>query len=186
MRQFGIIPNPEYYAALETERRQFPPVEPFSGQKAGESYVDFFARREARNEHKLEAETNQHWQTHLQREQNAKSQSCPGKKGARVFIWEQRDHFWIRRLVQRGEVEDKWVNFAESQRVYDSFANEWNLCTPLNPEAQVPYDDDNDNDNDFYSQAFAQDFDDNLPTGLSEEMQSKLNDASAVMQHVNK
>ncbi|CAK5266923.1 unnamed protein product [Mycena citricolor] len=190
MRQFGTFPNPEYYAALETKKRQFPPVEPHSGQKAGQIYTDFFACCKARNERKLAEETIEQRQTRLQREQNAKSQNCPGKKGARVFKWEKINDFWVRRLVQRNLVEEEWCDFAPSQRVYNSFANEWDLCAPLDPKAQVEYDDDDDSNDDpfgYYSSRanFAADFDDQLPTGLSDEVQSTLNNASAVLHHLD-
>ncbi|CAK5269517.1 unnamed protein product [Mycena citricolor] len=192
MRLFGTIPNPEYYAALKTEQRQFPPVEPHSGQKEGESYEEFFARCKTLNKRRLSQETDKDRQTRLQREHNAKSQSCPGKKGARVFIWEEVDKFWVRRLVQRNEVEEEWVNFAQSQRIYDSFRNEWDLCKPLDLTAQAIYDDDDDDDfcgdGDIYGGCFAgfdADFEDDLPVGLTARVQSTLNDPSSILQHVD-
>ncbi|CAK5265551.1 unnamed protein product [Mycena citricolor] len=203
MRQFGTIPNPEYYETLDSPQRQFPPVDPHSGQKPGEDYKDFFARRTVRNKRRLAAETPQQQQSRLQRERGALSHAAPGKKGARVFIWEEKEKFWICRLLQRNEVEDEWDDFAQSQRIYDSFSNEWDLCLPLDPTAVVSYSDDDDDDDDFgfgfyrnppaaaHPTEFRQDcdptddFEGELPAGLSVEVQSALSNASAILGQVD-
>ncbi|KAJ7085366.1 hypothetical protein B0H15DRAFT_738522, partial [Mycena belliarum] len=119
------------------------PVERHSGQSEGQSYIEFFARREERNKAKLAAETPENRQKRLSRLQAAEKQHCPSaKKGARVYIWEKINDFWVRKLLQRNEVEDEWGDFAPSQRIFDPFKNEWDLCEPLDPHATVPCDDD--------------------------------------------
>ncbi|KAJ7812892.1 hypothetical protein B0H14DRAFT_2198478, partial [Mycena olivaceomarginata] len=66
----------------------------------------------------------------LQREKNAAKGQVPGKssKAARVFVWEKVDGHYIRQAAGRTNYEDQWEAFAPSQRVYDSFRNEWDLC----------------------------------------------------------
>ncbi|KAJ6447666.1 hypothetical protein C8R47DRAFT_936360, partial [Mycena vitilis] len=121
------------------------PVERHSGQGEGQTYVEFFARREERNKAKLAAETTGNRQQRLSRLQAAEKQHCPSsKKGARVYIWEKTNDFWVRKLLQRNEVEDEWDNFASSQRVFDPFKNEWDLCEPLDSHAIVHDDWDDD------------------------------------------
>ncbi|KAK7034816.1 hypothetical protein R3P38DRAFT_2473874, partial [Favolaschia claudopus] len=70
------------------------------------------------------------------------------KKGARVFMWEEVNGFWVRKALIRSEVEDEWYEFAPSQRSFDPVKNEWDLCKPLDSKADVPdngeYDDDDD------------------------------------------
>ncbi|CAK5282763.1 unnamed protein product [Mycena citricolor] len=189
MRRDGVFINPEYYETLERRRQQFPPVEAHSGQKEGESFTEFFARRKAR---KLAEESPKQLQTRLQRENAARSQNCPGRKGARVFMWEQTEGFYIRRLVQRNCVEDEWSDFAPSQRVYDSFSNKWDLCSPLDPVARAEPSDDNDNDNDDFADIYgreaplqAGDFDAEMPDGLPPQVQSTLGNTTAVLQNLD-
>ncbi|CAK5275882.1 unnamed protein product [Mycena citricolor] len=193
IRHFGIFPNPDFYEALQPRKREFPPVEAHSGQRETETYTEFFARRKVRNETRVAAETSQQKQTRLQREKQAISQGCPGKKGPRVFVWEEKDKFWVHRLLQRNEVGDEWDEFAPSQRIFDSFHNKWDLCRPLDPAAVVLNDDDDNlaiyfpvayrgqtldpieiRSSDDLSSQFMDDFEDEPPAGLSAEIQSVL------------
>ncbi|KAJ7624584.1 hypothetical protein FB45DRAFT_1030718 [Roridomyces roridus] len=142
-RRWGILPNPEYLATVKPQP-QFPPVERHSDQSEGQTFTEFFARREERNSVKIAAETAQDRERRVSRLQAAEKQLCPSKRGARVFIWEKVEDFWVRKLLQRNMVEDEWDNFAHSQRVFDPFKNEWDLCEPLDPQAVVSYDSDED------------------------------------------
>ncbi|KAJ7079646.1 hypothetical protein B0H15DRAFT_1025506 [Mycena belliarum] len=183
-RRWGVLPNPDYFATVEPQL-QFPPVERHSGQSEGQSYIEFFARREERNKAKLAAETPENRQKRLSRLQAAEKQHCPSaKKGARVYIWEKINDFWVRKLLQRNEVEDEWGDFAPSQRIFDPFKNEWDLCEPLDPHATVPCDDDDD-DTTFEPPPTEQ-----LPVEvpsvtISAEAHSALDDASAALQYVD-
>ncbi|KAJ6512355.1 hypothetical protein DFH09DRAFT_1333337 [Mycena vulgaris] len=67
---------------------------------------------------------------------------------ARVFIWEEEeDGFFIRRAYNHTDAADCWDESTPNQRIYNSFSNQWDLCTALAPneeaEANHLYDDDN-------------------------------------------
>ncbi|KAK7038367.1 hypothetical protein R3P38DRAFT_3182459 [Favolaschia claudopus] len=147
-RRWGVLPNPDYLAAVEPEP-QLPPVQLYSGQKEGQSCAEFFARREERNAKIIAAASDKDRQKYTSRLEVSKKQQCPSsKKGARVFMWEEVNGFWVRKALIRGEVEDEWYEFAPSQRSFDPVKNEWDLCKPLDSKADVPdngeYDDDDD------------------------------------------
>jgi hypothetical protein len=105
-------------------------VEKFSGQRLGEEMSVFFARRKAANDSRALSENLEQRSARLQREKNAAKGQVPGKssKAARVFVWEKVDGHYIRQAAGRTNYEDQWEAFAPSQRVYDSFRNEWDLC----------------------------------------------------------
>ncbi|KAJ7468824.1 hypothetical protein B0H11DRAFT_1920835 [Mycena galericulata] len=136
------VASPPIDNPAENIRRQFPPVERHSGQKEGEDIHAFMARRKALNEKLAEKENSEARSQRLARELHAAKGNAPGKKGARVFIWEEEDGFFIRRAFNRSAAADDWDNFTERQRIYDSFSNQWDLCTALAPDDEP--EDDND------------------------------------------
>ncbi|KAK6984539.1 hypothetical protein R3P38DRAFT_2793470, partial [Favolaschia claudopus] len=69
----------------------FPAVERDSGQKAGEDIHAFMERRRLHNEKRAQHESFDARKARLAREQHASGGTAPGKKGARVFIWEEED-----------------------------------------------------------------------------------------------
>ncbi|KAJ7878414.1 hypothetical protein B0H13DRAFT_1631208, partial [Mycena leptocephala] len=113
-----------------------------SGQKAGEDVHTFFARHKAKYETWTANETSQNRDKRLAREAHASKGGPPGKKGATVFIWEEEDGFLIRRSINRVAAADMWDEYTTNQRVYDSWANQWDLCTALAPEEEAGADDD--------------------------------------------
>ncbi|KAK0464114.1 hypothetical protein IW261DRAFT_1347389 [Armillaria novae-zelandiae] len=130
-------------------RRDFPPVEKYSGQRAGEDWKSFFARRDAENAKRAEKETENARQERQQRIDHAAKQTVPGRKGARVFYWDEEDGFLIRRAGGRKNYDWHWGRFGAKQRRYDSFRNEWDLCEELDPQDEPTYisgDDDSDYD----------------------------------------
>ncbi|KAF7346867.1 hypothetical protein MSAN_01826100 [Mycena sanguinolenta] len=117
---------------LETEAapapvRPFPPVEKHSGQRAGETISSFLARRKSAREKAMANENGEQKQRREQREANASTGAVPGKK-ARVYVWELRDGHYIRTAAGRDNYEDVWETYPESQRMYDSTTNEWDVC----------------------------------------------------------
>ncbi|KAF7324372.1 hypothetical protein MVEN_02646800 [Mycena venus] len=121
----------------------FPPVERYSGQKAGETMEQFFARRALSNEATCLREDSRQKHSRLERENHArKGQLCDGH--------------YIRRAAGRSNYEDVWNDSSPSQRKYDSFHNEWDVCEQFGPQeddcrpiAMIDDNDDNDdNDND--------------------------------------
>lgn len=115
-------------AVMASAPPNFPDVEPNSGQRYGEKMQDFFDRRAARNQKWMEHETPTALQSRVSRENNAASGMCPGKRGPTVFVWELIDGFRIRKRQTRNEAEGIWGNFRRSQKRFDSFSNEWDLC----------------------------------------------------------
>lgn len=76
--------------------RHFPPPEPNCGQRHGEHWKDFFVRRDLANHRRTEQENDAQRATRQQREEHAARDTVPGRKGARVFYWEEREGFRIR------------------------------------------------------------------------------------------
>ncbi|KAJ6586080.1 hypothetical protein B0H19DRAFT_1250808 [Mycena capillaripes] len=128
----------------------FPPVEKHSGQRAGETMEAFLARRKVERENKIAKEDATQTQRRLQREANAKTGAVPGKKGARVYVWEISDGYYIRRAGGRSKYEEIWDDYSESQRLYDSTVDEWDVCEAFGTKDGVdsrPYTVDFDDDN---------------------------------------
>ncbi|KAF8143950.1 hypothetical protein K438DRAFT_1993382 [Mycena galopus ATCC 62051] len=78
------------------------------------------------------SETPQDKTTRMQRADNAKRGQAPGKKGARVYVWtkEETDNgFYIRRPGGRNKYDSLFEDYPPSQRRYDSFNDEWDLCS---------------------------------------------------------
>ncbi|KAJ7082216.1 hypothetical protein B0H15DRAFT_785811, partial [Mycena belliarum] len=116
-----------------------------SGQRYGEDVHAFFARRKERNEQLAKMETSKMKQERLQREANAAQGAPPGKKGARVFIWEEEDNgFFIRRAMNRAMAANSWHEFTSNQRLYDGYHNQWDLCSALAPNEEPEGSDDED------------------------------------------
>ncbi|KAJ7901287.1 hypothetical protein B0H13DRAFT_1518352, partial [Mycena leptocephala] len=103
------------------------PVVRFSNQKQGESIDEFFERRAQSNAKHLAKEPDRKRQSRLAKEKNAERQSCPGSKGPRVYVWEKINGHWIRQPAGQ-EKEDLWDEHSRSQRRYDGFHDEWDLC----------------------------------------------------------
>ncbi|KAJ6601700.1 hypothetical protein DFH09DRAFT_900336, partial [Mycena vulgaris] len=125
----------------------FPAVERDSGQKQGEDIHAFMERRRLHNEKRAKHESPQARNRCLAQETHASKGGPPGKKGARVFIWEEEEGgFFIRRAYNRTDAAERWDEFTPNQRIYDSFSNQWDLCTALAPneeaEPDYSYDDD--------------------------------------------
>ncbi|KAK0230328.1 hypothetical protein IW262DRAFT_1453227 [Armillaria fumosa] len=119
------IPTPEHDSSppVEIIHQDFPPVEKYSGQRAERQ----------------------------QRIDNAAKHAVPGRKGARVFYWDEEDGFLIRRAAGRKNYDWHWGRFGAKQRRYDSFRNEWDLCEELDPQDEPTHiymSDDDDSDYD--------------------------------------
>ncbi|KAJ7856241.1 hypothetical protein B0H14DRAFT_2352813, partial [Mycena olivaceomarginata] len=116
-------------------------------------YTFFMERRRLHNEKRVQTETPQAKDRRLAQENNARKGGPPGKRGARVFIWDEEDGgFFVQRAYNRSDAADRWDEFTPDQRIYDSFSNTWDLCTALAPNQDAEPDEmyDNDNDNDDF------------------------------------
>ncbi|KAJ7818845.1 hypothetical protein B0H14DRAFT_2601028 [Mycena olivaceomarginata] len=111
----------------------FPPVEQNSGQRAGESMSKFFDRRKGENTRCEAMETVVRRRAREQQEENAARGQVPGRGGARVFEWVKSSGHFIRTAGGRPRYEELWEEYGPSQRRYDSFHNEWDLCEAFGP-----------------------------------------------------
>jgi hypothetical protein len=68
-------------------------------------------------------------------EQDAEKHPIPGRRGPRVFHWEDVDGFRLHTNVTRDQVKDMWDMYSASQRWFDSFHNEWDVCTEFDADA---------------------------------------------------
>ncbi|KAK6988358.1 hypothetical protein R3P38DRAFT_3332056 [Favolaschia claudopus] len=110
----------------------------------------FMQRRRLHNEKRAKHESADAKKGRLAREHHASAGAAPGKKGARVFIWEEEGGgFFIRRACNRTNAADRWDEFTDHQR--------WDLCTALAPnevaEPDIVVDDDDDDDFFFHRPA---------------------------------
>ncbi|KAJ7039716.1 hypothetical protein C8F04DRAFT_949062 [Mycena alexandri] len=122
----------------------FPPVEPNSQQRQGETMSQFFARRQARNAEKLLHESEKQRRSREQRITNAEKGAVPGRSGARVYVWEKSNGYYIRTAAGRKNYDDVWDEYGPLQRRYDSFNDEWDVCADFGPDGGDNDDDDDD------------------------------------------
>ncbi|KAK6996175.1 hypothetical protein R3P38DRAFT_3629302 [Favolaschia claudopus] len=67
---------------------------------------------------------------------NAARGGAPGKKGARVYVWEKLNGHFIRMAGGRQRYDDIWEEYGPQQRRYDGFRDEWDVCEALAPPAE--------------------------------------------------
>ncbi|KAK7046279.1 hypothetical protein R3P38DRAFT_2507877 [Favolaschia claudopus] len=125
------VPRTEVPAHSPAETQSYPQPERNSGQLHGEDIHRFLARQKAHNAQLEAKESPKLRKERLQREAHAAKGSPPGKKGARVFVWEAEDNYLVRRAINRVDAADRWDEFTDNQRFYNSFRNEWDLCVAL-------------------------------------------------------
>ncbi|KAK7006112.1 hypothetical protein R3P38DRAFT_2555656, partial [Favolaschia claudopus] len=116
------------------------PPEQESAPALGEDIHALLSRRQLLLEQRLATEIPENRAIRLAREATAANGEPPGKGGAKVFVWEEREEFaggFIRRAVNRSTAADLWNDFAPTQRMFDSWANEWDLCIALDPTASA-------------------------------------------------
>ncbi|KAJ3791887.1 hypothetical protein GGU11DRAFT_694143 [Lentinula aff. detonsa] len=119
--------------------------------RPNEDLFAFIKRRDERRLKAIATETTLQHQSRLQREDNARKDRPPGRKGARVYYWDLVEGTRVRTAVGRSNYEDIWDRYGSHQRRYDSVADEWDICTDLDPHDGPDHDDlDSDDDYDAY------------------------------------
>lgn len=113
-----------------------PEPEKGSGQRNGESFFEFMTRRAASDVLRATLETVKDRNTRMQHIAAAEKYSLPGRKGARVYEWEPEGKYWIRKVLPRSYVEQRWEDMAEGHLKFNSFANEWDYCELFDPSAE--------------------------------------------------
>jgi hypothetical protein len=144
----NLVPPPELIAAqlkpsLTTSPR---PIPSSSRDLPGShtSWQDFFARRAALNEQVLQKESAARREARLNRERQ------PPTRKTKVFEWMRRhdteDNRLYRQPVPSKCFDDAFESYHPSQRRYDAFRNEWDLCDEFAPAPGGGYDSDDSDD----------------------------------------
>jgi hypothetical protein len=107
----------------------FPPVKPGCDQLPGETWKAFFERRAQKNTEKKKKEKAKDRVARMERAKKNKGHQEPGRKGPRVFYWEEIDGFRIRTLWTLGQIKKDFDFYKNSQRIYDPFSNAWDCCS---------------------------------------------------------
>ncbi|KAJ7759957.1 hypothetical protein B0H16DRAFT_1313158 [Mycena metata] len=145
---FSALPFPTaecssgYKEGVDVHAVAFPAVEPGSNQKEGEDVHTVMERCRLRNEKCAQHKSAEARSSRLDRAAHASAGAAPGKHGARVFIWDEEGGFFIQRVYNRQKAAEMWDEFTPAQRIYNSFSNQWDLCTALAPseEPELTYD----------------------------------------------
>ena len=101
----------------------------------GETIQDFIERNMSLNERTATFESESARSSRVDRERHAALFECPGAKGAYVFEWVEDEGRLKRTYVPRNNVPEVWDSYTDSQRWYNSFRDEWDLCISLDPDA---------------------------------------------------
>ncbi|KAJ4469377.1 hypothetical protein C8J55DRAFT_492089 [Lentinula edodes] len=147
-----IEENVHQVGVSESRRRlRLPRLDGGSLPRPNEDLLTFIERREAHRLKAIASESSLARQSRLQREENARKDRPPGKKGARVYYWDLVEGIRVRTAVGRSNYEDIWERYGSRQRRYDSVADEWEVCTDLDPDDVPDYHDlDFEDDDDDY------------------------------------
>jgi hypothetical protein len=139
----SVPESPPQLSALEAVAR----MRSARDQRPGETYQQYFIRRQQRNEARMKTETAQDKTVRVNRERSAAGGQYPGRKGPVVYYWEPDSNgFRVRTLQTRAEAQKLWGSYSGAQKVFDSFANEWDCCTLFGDD-----DSDTDDDGNFLS-----------------------------------
>jgi len=129
---------------------RLPLPNPGYGQIKGETWREYFDRRAKIRDNVIKNETPKEREKRIQVEEARANFAEPGKKGSPVYRWKRnKDGFWIRTLVTRNEVSDRWQEFTNTQKRFDSILNQWDLCKGLDPDVDVEDDDDEEMYNEY-------------------------------------
>jgi hypothetical protein len=131
------MPNPQENAPSTST---FPQPSPETRQRPGETWQAFFERESRRHARMAERETPEERQARLARQRDSENFPTPGRRGPRVFRWEEIDDFLMRVPVSRNEVDSIWEDYAHTQMRYNAFDREWDLCREFDPSAISPFD----------------------------------------------
>jgi hypothetical protein len=94
---------------------------------------DFLAIREKRQQEIIKVESSKDRQKRLSREEN------PRVKNADLYTWEKirssgGKEVYMRLRVNKKRNEQVFASYERHQRIYNSLANEWDLCREFSPE----------------------------------------------------
>ncbi|KAK0469429.1 uncharacterized protein EV420DRAFT_1472664 [Desarmillaria tabescens] len=139
-------PQPNDDAAIPQSKAQNSQLEPrvadsrsnvATHQCLGETWQEFFRRRDEAVAQKKEHESVRERQSRKARELDAAKQHCPARS-ANIFVWDavEGKDYLVRQHVPHRDVPDIWDDYAPSQRRYSSFWKEWDLNYAFDPDAE--------------------------------------------------
>jgi hypothetical protein len=147
---FTSEPWPEYESWPTDEEPPPPPstrdprltVEKNSGQRAGEDWEAFSARKRAMEERSIQTEEVGARQSRLAREDNALKYKL--SKKSTMFRWEQDDAdptFYRRKRILKADGPSAFGRVRPDQRFYWAYGDEWDLVPQLPAPPGAPLDD---------------------------------------------
>jgi hypothetical protein len=104
-------------------------VEPGSRQRPGETWREYLARRRVQTDRIKAKESPRERSIRLDRERAQVKRQQPGKRGPCVWHWEDKGGYRVRTLLTRQEAGFLWSHYRKAQCKYDSFSNEYDICT---------------------------------------------------------
>lgn len=114
--------------------------DPVTRQIPGESWQEYFTRMESRYARRIRQESDRVMQARLSREAAQDSHPYPGQRsGPTSFHWRHDETgVWVREHISRGLARTIWANYSNSQRIYNSVDDEWDICTEFDPQGAGP------------------------------------------------
>ncbi|KAI1788703.1 hypothetical protein LXA43DRAFT_1063374 [Ganoderma leucocontextum] len=117
------------------------------GQESAEPFEDFAARRTRLHTRLRAEEKPEDTQRRLERVNKAAAFTRPTRP-TKLFLWQEVGDVDMsvpcnmfslpyRTTVSRSAIAEVWANYPNSQKVYDVFLDEWDICTALAPEDSV-------------------------------------------------
>ncbi|KAL0575267.1 hypothetical protein V5O48_006703 [Marasmius crinis-equi] len=112
----------------------------------------FFEKRADRNRQLEQSESPKDRQSRLQRLEHSQKDLPPGYSSkTKVFLWELHGGVRVRKAGIKNAFEDYWTTgYGPKQRRYDSFHDEWDMCTEFDPTDVPRFDDFDDEPADGY------------------------------------
>ncbi|KAL0569649.1 hypothetical protein V5O48_012311 [Marasmius crinis-equi] len=118
------------------------PSDRYEGPTASTAEMEkFFEKRADLNKKLEQSESTQARQSRLQRIEHSQKDLPPGGSSkTQVFLWELHGGTRVRKAGIKRLYEDYWTaDYRPKQRRYDSFHDEWDMCTEFDP-TDVPRD----------------------------------------------
>ncbi|KAJ3927377.1 MAG: hypothetical protein NXY57DRAFT_965537 [Lentinula lateritia] len=137
-------------SSTRTRQLRLPRIDGGTQPRRNESIFEFLKRRASDKARAIATESAKDRQSRLQREEHASKDMPPGRKGARVYYWDLVEGVRVRNPVGRSNYEDIWERYGPRQRCYDAVADEWDICTELDPNDEPSFGDDDEDDDDDY------------------------------------
>lgn len=112
-----------------------------NGHVVGEDIHSFFVRAEEYRKQAISKESPAERQIREQCLRAATGDKCypvPGRRGPRVYLWEQnKAGVWERLLVARSDVDEVWLSHGPRQRRFNDVRNVWDICAEWAPNERA-------------------------------------------------